>query len=155
MQKIIGYLRLTRPANVVTAVADILAGVAIAQYFSKGISDVSLQPVLWLCLATACLYGGGVVLNDVFDADLDAVERPERPIPSGLITKNAAATFGALLLLFGIVAAGMVHETFLSISVLLALAIAVASVLYDGWGKHHPFLGPLNMGLCRGLNHAL
>ena len=144
-----------RPANVVTAVADILAGVAIAQYFSKGFSDVSIQPVLWLCLATACLYAGGVVLNDVFDADLDAVERPERPIPNGTISKNSAGFFGVLLLVTGIVAAGFVHESFLSISVLLAVAIAVASVVYDGWGKHHFILGPLNMGLCRGLNLAL
>lgn len=144
-----------RLANVVTAIADVLAGVAIAQYFEKGFENIFLPPVLFLCIATACLYAGGVVLNDVFDAELDAVERPERPIPSGIISKGSAAIFGASLLLTGILAAGFVHENYLNNSLLLAVAIAVASVVYDGWGKHHSILGPLNMGLCRGLNLAL
>ena len=155
MQKVKGYLRLMRPANLVTAVADVLAGIAIANYFSTGFSADALPPVLWLCLSTIGLYGGGVVLNDVFDAALDAVERPERPIPSGLISKKSATILGVLLLLLGIGAAAFVHYSLGSISVGLAVAIAVASVVYDGWAKHHSFLGPLNMGLCRGLNLAL
>ena len=48
--------------------------------------------------ATAALYAGGVVLNDVFDRDLDRIERPERPIPSGRVgTPRAAALGGGLL----------------------------------------------------------
>ena len=86
---------------------------------------------------------------------VDAVERPERPIPSGLIKKRNAALFGALLLLSGMLAAGLVQAVFFSISFYIAVGIAAASVLYDGWGKHHGWLGPLNMGLCRGLNLAL
>ena len=155
-QKLKGYLRLMRPANVVTAVSDILAGVCIAGYFAlTGNINFSVMPVFWLCLSTACLYAGGVVLNDVLDARLDAVERPERPIPSGLIKKRNAALFGALLLLSGMLAAGLVQAVFFSISFYIAVGIAAASVLYDGWGKHHGWLGPLNMGLCRGLNLAL
>lgn len=144
-----------RPANIITAVSDVLAGIAIAGYFTKGFENISILPVLLLCVSTMGLYGGGVVLNDVFDADLDAVERPERPIPSGLIPKKSAAFLGILLLLIGIVAAAFVHPFFINPSSLIALAIAVASVVYDGWGKHHALLGPLNMGLCRGLNLLL
>ena len=75
-----------RPANIVTAVADILAGIAMAGtlYFKQ----FDITAIILLILSTAFLYGGGVVMNDVFDADLDKVERPERPIPSGLIKKN-------------------------------------------------------------------
>lgn len=155
MQRLTGYLRLMRPPNIVTAIADILAGVAIAGYFLKGFSNISFGPVLLLCLATIGLYGGGVVLNDVFDARLDAVERPERPIPSGLIPQRSAVIFGALLLLFGIISAAFVHRSLIHASTLLALLIAIACVVYDGWGKHHALLGPLNMGLCRGLNLLL
>jgi 4-hydroxybenzoate polyprenyltransferase len=67
-----------------------------------------------------------------------------------------AAIFGFLLLLTGIVSAAMVHPgNFFSESSLVALAIAVAAVVYDKWGKHQSFLGPLNMGVCRGLNLLL
>ncbi len=154
MKKLTGYLRLMRPANIVTAVADILAGIAIAGtlYFSQ----FDIAAIILLCLSTAFLYGGGVVMNDVFDAELDKVERPERPIPSGLIKKSSAATFGILLLLFGIACAAIsnLHHQFPA-SVIIATLIAVAAVVYDKWMKHHSFFGPLNMGICRGLNLLL
>src|SRR5690349_11307088 len=105
MEKLLGYLRLMRPANVITAVADVMAGIAIAGYFVQLVPgtfgwgtgpQISLLPVILLCISTIGLYGGGIILNDVFDAELDAKERPERPIPSGLISKKAATIFGGI-----------------------------------------------------------
>lgn len=146
-----------RLANIVTAVSDILAGIAIAGYITNtNWGQIDWRPVILLILSTIGLYGGGVVFNDVFDAELDQVERPERPIPSGLIRKEAAASFAMLLLLLGVQQAYFVHpEGFASPTTLLAIATALAAVVYDKWGKHHEFLGPLNMGLCRGLNLLL
>lgn len=143
------YLTLTRPANLVTAIADVLAGMAIAHYFL--VPNPAAAPIGWLALATVGLYGGGVVFNDVFDADLDAIERPERPIPSGIVPKQAAALWGIVLFAIGIGAAFAVNPT----AGLLAIGITVASLVYDRFGKHHNWLGPLNMGLCRGLNLLL
>jgi 4-hydroxybenzoate polyprenyltransferase len=74
--------RLMRPANIVTAYADILAG-----YAAVGATDHRALGLLMI--ATTGLYGGVVVFNDVFDAKLDAVERPERPIPSGGVSLAA------------------------------------------------------------------
>jgi 4-hydroxybenzoate polyprenyltransferase len=146
-----------RPANIITAISDILAGIAIAGYMTtRDIAGIHLQPVLLLVIATIGLYGGGVAFNDVFDARLDKVERPERPIPSGLISQRLASLFASSLLAIGIAAAAAVHTAGLfSVSGILALLTALAAVVYDKWGKHHPFLGPLNMGLCRGLNLSL
>lgn len=157
MQQIWGFLRLMRPANIVTAISDILAGIALSGYIlGLNAAAFSISPILLLVVATIGLYGGGVVFNDVFDAELDTVERPERPIPSGLIHKNTAAFFASLLLLLGIICASIVHpEGWFSSSGLLATATAISAVVYDKWGKHHNFLGPLNMGLCRGLNLLL
>ncbi|MGI9549896.1 MAG: UbiA-like protein EboC [Aurantibacter sp.] len=143
-----GYLRLMRPANLPTAAADIFAGVAIAGFVS---GTSSWLPVTFLALASVFLYGGGVVLNDVFDSDLDRIERPERPIPSGLIPLKSAAFFGSVLLLIGILFALLVHL----LSGIIALALAFLIVLYDAYSKKHGFWGPFNMGLCRGLNLIL
>jgi 4-hydroxybenzoate polyprenyltransferase len=142
-------LSLTRPANLVTAIADVLAGMAIAGYFL--LPNPAPAPVGLLCLATVGLYGGGVVFNDVFDAELDAVERPERAIPSGVVSKNAATILGAILFGIGIVASFGVNL----VAGGLAIAITVASLVYDKYGKHHNLFGPVNMGLCRGLNLLL
>jgi len=151
-----GLLRLTRPANVVTAVADILAGIAISGYFLLvGSSEWSWISIIALIASTKGLYAGGVVFNDVFDAELDAVERPERPIPSGIVSKTEATLWGLLLLTIGIGASIIVHRSLFSITVALAIAIAVCALVYDKWCKHHFIAGPLTMGLCRGLNLLL
>jgi 1,4-dihydroxy-2-naphthoate octaprenyltransferase len=149
VKKLIGFLRLTRPANIVTAISDILAGAAVAGYAS---TMPDFIPMLLLIVGTIGLYGGGVVFNDVFDAELDRIERPERPIPSGLITKKEGTLLGSILLIMG-VAAAFLLSPYPSGSI--AFAIALAALVYDKWGKHHPFFGPLNMGLCRGLNLLL
>ncbi|WP_343524187.1 UbiA-like protein EboC [Pedobacter sp.] len=150
MKKIIVYLRMMRPANIVTSVADILAGIAISGVLSSGFS-VPWLSILLLAVSTACLYGGGIVFNDVFDAELDKVERPERAIPSGLISLQHATIFGTLLLLAGIAFASLNSFT----SGILAFLVAVFALLYNKLSKHHSFLGPFNMGLCRGFNLLL
>ncbi|SFB51600.1 UbiA-like protein EboC [Algoriphagus aquimarinus] len=145
------YFQLTRPANVVTAIADIWAGCAIAGAwtyifidFGAGANEFLID-LAWLSLSTIGLYAGGVAFNDVFDAELDAVERPERPIPSGRVSKAKAAWMSFLLLVVGVIAAAQVNL----ISAVIALAVAVLAVLYDYWGKHQNLIGPINMGLCR------
>lgn len=157
MAKFYGYLRLMRLANIITAISDILAGIAIATYaVNLSWNEIDLRALLLLVLSTIGLYGGGVVFNDVFDAALDKTERPERPIPSGLVSVSSARLFGIILLSIGILAAAFVHvDNFFSTSTLLAAAITVAALVYDKWGKHQSTLGPLNMGLCRGLNLLL
>jgi 4-hydroxybenzoate polyprenyltransferase len=146
------YLQLLRPANIVTAWADILAGFAASGcivFISP--SSSNLISLAWLLLATTGLYGGGIVLNDVFDAEVDAVERPERPIPSGRASRQGASLLGGLLLSAGILAASGVSW----LSATLACGIAAAAILYDAYSKHNPIFGPLNMGLCRGGNLML
>jgi len=143
------FFRLMRPANIVTSVADVLAGIAISGYLLT--LETDYFPVLMLCFSTIGLYGGGIVFNDVFDTALDKIERPERAIPSGHVKLNEAIFLGAFLLLSGIAAA----FTIAVLSGIIAILIAFFALLYNKYAKHHSFLGPLNMGLCRGLNLLL
>jgi len=155
-KKIGGYLRLARPANLPTAAADILAGVCVAGVlvFSndvQGNESILLYNVFYLILSSVLLYAGGVVLNDVFDHKVDKIERPERPIPSGLISLPAASFFGGLLLVLGVASSYWVGD----LSVLVALLLAMSILLYDAIAKKHEFFGPLVMGFCRALNLIL
>ncbi|MEC4817204.1 MAG: UbiA-like protein EboC [Scytonema sp. PMC 1069.18] len=152
------YIQLMRPANIITAWADVLAGFATTGFIIltteevfQGIELAQLVPLVWLLLATSGLYGGGIVFNDVFDAEIDATERPERPIPSGRASRMGAAFLGASLLIVGILAAFQVTW----LSAILACGVAAAALLYDAYSKHHAIFGPLNMGLCRGGNLLL
>ena len=149
--RLFAYLQLTRPANVVTAIADIWAGFAVAGAWAIIVADwgsgsnLFLINLAWISLSTIGLYAGGVAFNDVFDAELDAVERPERPIPSGRVSKSSAAWMSFILLAIGVLAAAQVGL----LSAGVALTVAILAVVYDYWGKHQNLIGPINMGLCR------
>ncbi len=158
-ERLRAFLELMRPANIITAHADILVGVAASGVIglSSEIPQQEAVPEFWflallgLLLATTGLYGGGVVFNDVFDAKLDAQERPERAIPSGRVKRQEAGLLGGLLLAIGVLSAFQIS----SLSGLLACLISGAVLLYNGFSKHHAFWGPLNMGVCRGANLLL
>src|SRR4051794_34232900 len=91
------YLQLVRLPNVFTAAADSLAGWLLVQGSFR-------DPERWapLVLASACTYAGGIVLNDVFDYEVDRVERPQRPLPSGRVDRKFATILGIVLLVAGL-----------------------------------------------------
>ena len=154
--ELLGYAKLTRPANLPTAMADIMAGSSISGLTFLITSDTSLngaayQNLILLIFSSIFLYAGGVVLNDVFDFKIDQIERPERPIPKGEVSLKGAALFGSGLLLSGVFLSFFVNQLSGIIAVILALTI----ILYNSYSKKYQFLGPLNMGLCRALNLIL
>jgi hypothetical protein len=140
------FLELIRIPGVFTAHADILAGALIAGAGMKQIPDLVL-----LLIASSCFFSAGMALNDFFDRNIDQMERPTRPIPSGRISKEAALFLGMTMLTTGVIFAFLVN----AVSFTIALLAASAILLYDGGLKKIRFLGPLNMGFCRYLNLLL
>ena len=143
------WLQLMRLPTVFTALSNILCGFLLTHLFRVG--ELSQQTDLWFLLASSIgLYLGGMVLNDVFDAKLDAVERPERPIPSGRISRRAAAIFGGVLITTGVAAASFVGTN----SLLVSAMIVPCVLAYNGFLKS-TVVAPLGMGTCRFLNLML
>ncbi len=150
------WLKLMRLPTVFTALSNVLCGYYVSAE-SRHLPDVIVQPTLWLLIAaSAGLYLGGMVLNDVFDASLDAIERPERPIPSGRISKHAAAIFGTLLIVVGVAGAWFAGKSSAagSTSIVVAIVLAAVVVLYDSVLKN-AFAAPVGMATCRFLNVML
>ncbi len=140
------YLQLVRLPNLFTAAADSLAGWLLA----RGSLD---EPGRWvpLVLASVAIYAAGIVLNDVFDFEVDLVERPGRPLPSGKVSRRLAVWFGGIALALGPVLAVLSGST---TSLVVALALAACVLGYDA-GLKRTVLGPEVMGSCRGLNLLL
>ena len=146
----LAYLQLVRLPNVFTAIADILMGYLFTH------DSLDPAPVFACLLASSTLlYMAGMVLNDVFDYEIDAKERPNRPLPSGRVSRTTASWLGFAMLfagvLLGCVASVLAQDARCGI---VAAALAAAVVGYDRVLKRTP-LGPLGMGLCRFLNVLL
>lgn len=151
-KKLFYLLTLLRPANIITAVSDIIAGVAISGVLVfNTASNYFILDLVLLILSTIGLYGGGIVFNDIFDLEADTLNRPERILPRGLVSKNEALLLGCIMLLMGIGTAFVVSV----LSGILALIISILALSYDKVSKHYSVVGPLNMGLCRGGNLLL
>jgi 4-hydroxybenzoate polyprenyltransferase len=141
---------LLRLPNVFTAVADIMMGYLVAYQ--------DLQPIEYfvvLAIVSVLLYLSGMVLNDVFDAEVDARERSDRPIPSGRVSLKAATAVGWGMLVTGLVVAwGLSDYANDWRPGVVATLLASCILLYDGALKNTR-LAPLVMGECRMLNVLL
>ncbi|MFC4632220.1 SCO3242 family prenyltransferase [Promicromonospora alba] len=139
---------LVRAPAALSVVGDSLAGLAAAR---AGTPTALRGRHALLPVASACLYLGGMALNDYADRHLDAVERPERPIPSGRVTPRGALGVGTALTAAGVAAAGLAGGRRA-----LAVAVPLAACVwtYDLVAKDHP-TGPFVMAACRGLDVLL
>jgi hypothetical protein len=139
------YLLLGRVSNLPTVWTNTLAGCALAG------AEVGPGRLGLLALAFSLLYTGGMYLNDAFDRESDARERPERPIPSGRIGARPVFAIGFALLAAGVllvtVSAAGPGGGGLGAAASAALLAGVITA-YDAWHKANP-LSPVVMGLCR------
>jgi hypothetical protein len=137
-------LKLGRVSNLPTVWTNTLAGTLVA---GGTWQDARIAVVL---VAMSLFYESGMFLNDYFDREIDARERPERPIPSLEIAPGTVAAIGA-----GLLAAGLVLLAFLGLQALgVGLLLAALIVAYDRHHKGNPF-APLLMGMCRGLVYVI
>ncbi|TLP63759.1 SCO3242 family prenyltransferase [Microbispora triticiradicis] len=129
------WLELVRAPAALSVPGDTLAGAAAAGRAARP----------GLAAASVLLYWAGMALNDWSDRDLDAVERPERPIPSGRISPAGALGVAVALTGAGVAAAGIFGgRRGLALAGLLAGSVWA----YDIKLKHTP-AGPAAMAACR------
>src|SRR5579859_1612206 len=89
---------LVRAPAALSVPGDALAGAAAAGALATRTAG--------LCAASVCLYWAGMAANDWADRELDAKERPERPVPSGRISPQTALGVAAGLSVAGLALAG-------------------------------------------------
>ncbi len=126
------YLRLIRPLNCTMAAA----GVAIAALVAVGLEGVS-RHVLEVVLAAAAVFfvtAAGNVLNDYVDREADAVNHPDRPIPSGQVSPGDAFTLALILFVVPVPLGAFVNFEVLGLIVLNSILLVVYEREYKGRG---------------------
>lgn len=135
------FLSLVRIPTAFSSMSNAYAG-----YFIGGATGYSAA--LPFGIAAAALFiMAGMALNDVADREVDASERPDRPIPSGAVTLGAAWSLSLSMMAAGLVLLWLANP----LSVLVGLALCAAIFAYN-FALKATVLGPASMGLCRLLN---
>ncbi|MEI5519119.1 UbiA family prenyltransferase [Streptomyces brasiliscabiei] len=133
--------QLVRAPAALSVPGDVLAGAAAAGH-PPGMRMYGVMG------SSVCLYWAGMALNDYADATIDAVERPERPVPSGRVPRRTALAVAGALTAGGLALAAVSGGRR---SLLGALPLAGAVWAYDLRLKSTP-AGPAAMASARALD---
>ncbi len=134
------FLEIMRPGNCLMAGIAALIGLLVADPGAAPLTAVLVA------LAVFAVTGAGNAVNDYFDREIDAVNRPGRPIPSGRISPGRAFAWSIVLF-----AAGCVFALFINpLALAIALFNSVLLYLYARNLKVTPFAGNLAVGYLTG-----
>jgi geranylgeranylglycerol-phosphate geranylgeranyltransferase len=142
MSRINGFIRLVRPVNGLMISLAVLVGasLALAEPFSAA---VALKLLLGFVTAFT-LSGASMAVNDYYDREIDVINEPSRPIPSGLVKPKEGLAFAVTLTAIGLAASAFTN--------LLALAVAASSlavsVTYATKGKRTGLPGNFLVSAC-------
>ena len=133
VEKLKTLLEITRPENCAMIVSAVLISLL------AGLGHLpSLGLVIKVAVVAVAISAGGNALNDYYDAEIDAVNRPDRALPSGKITPIGLWTYALLLFFVGCVVAVLSLPT---VPMVIALVNSALLVLYAYLLKKSGFAG--------------
>ncbi|NOZ76152.1 MAG: UbiA family prenyltransferase [Euryarchaeota archaeon] len=97
------YIQILRPHNCLIAAVAVVLGIMIAG------GGIPLELTLLAAAVAFLVCGGGNVINDYYDYDIDRVNRPERPLPSGRMGLRTAHYYGLGLFLSGVAISAVIN----------------------------------------------
>ena len=117
------YLTIMRPLNCLMAAVAVYVASLIA-----GLAFYPTLPIIYALVSVFLICAGGMVINDYFDVEIDRVNKPKRPIPSGKISKTTALIYSYLL--FGI---GVYISYLINIFTFIVAILASALLILYAW----------------------
>ncbi|WP_296881061.1 UbiA family prenyltransferase [uncultured Methanobrevibacter sp.] len=137
------YIEILRPGNALMGAIIVVLVAIIDRSFTL--------PTILAMLAVFFETAAGNVINDYFDYQIDLINKPERPIPSGRISLNAGKNYGYLLFLLGTICGLLISLlTGNWIPFIIVLIADVVLYLYAYKLKATPLIGNLAVGFMTG-----
>ncbi|MEM2567198.1 MAG: UbiA family prenyltransferase, partial [Candidatus Bathyarchaeia archaeon] len=146
MNKIAGFIHLMRPVNCLMMGFAVIVGAAIV---NSKVLAYSADSLTYGFLTGFLLTGAAMTINDYYDREIDTINEPSRPIPSGVIKPSEALVFALLLTASGLTTTTITCVATKSIHCFLAALIFwLISVAYTTFGKRTGLLGNFLVSAC-------
>lgn len=142
MNLLLAYIKLLRPLNVFISGMVVVLSSAVLGVLNE--TDV----VIHVVMVVSCYTGAANALNDMVDYKIDLINCPERPIPSGLVSKNAALLISISLFSFGTYFCLELSQNSKVIGIGIAMPLMV---LYSKSLKGIPLIGNITVAFILGL----
>ncbi|MGD6851037.1 MAG: geranylgeranylglycerol-phosphate geranylgeranyltransferase [Candidatus Bathyarchaeia archaeon] len=141
MSKLGGFIRLIRPVNCAMMGFAVLVGAVLA---SPILGSLNWLAVLFGFVTGFTFCAAAMVINDYYDRKIDAINEPQRPIPSGTIKPAEALAFMGVLIAVGFLFAGLVSI----LCVIVAALSLVITATYLTVGKKSGLPGNFLVSAC-------
>jgi len=133
-KKIKGLIKLLRPELPFAAGICVIIGEILALGYLPTFKEMILGFIWGFFLS-----GAAMILNDYFDIEVDKVNAPERPLPSGLVSKNEVIIFTGIITFLGLVASFYINR----LAVILYIIFWIIGFLYNWKFKEKGLFGNL------------
>ncbi|MHA2288910.1 MAG: geranylgeranylglycerol-phosphate geranylgeranyltransferase [Promethearchaeota archaeon] len=145
--KIKDAIDIARPVNCLMGALTVIIGLLNTRFgvpLNNLIINLILGAITYIFIAAA-----GNIINDIYDIEIDKINRPNRPIPRGSISLKQAKGLFFLYLIIGIILSSL-NTLILSLSLInltLALFFGFIAWVYAKWGKKSGFFGNIIVGV--------
>ncbi len=148
------WIRIMRPFNCFLITMCAIVGIMVSNpeefYYVSDLID-HLPSLIMIFIGGWALSASAMVLNDYFDIEVDKINDPNRPIPSGEIQPKQALNFGIILIAIGLLMSlGIdLYEFFtqegsqIGVSIVTAIICAIMSASYTRFMKRFSVIGNL------------
>ncbi|MDO5851570.1 MAG: UbiA family prenyltransferase [Methanobacteriaceae archaeon] len=133
------YIKILRPMNAFMATIAVLLMALINDFYNLNIIIGALSVFI--------ITGAGNVINDYYDYNIDVINKPERPLPSGEMSLKTAKWYAIILFLFGVIMGFMINISTGIITILSSIIL----VLYAYSFKMQCLIGNISVALLTGL----
>lgn len=122
MKKITAVVKIIRPVNfIIVLFAVIISSVVCIK------TDYSPAVIIIASLSAGFAAAAGNVINDIFDIEIDKLNRPSRPLPSKIISGKEAAVLYSVLVFLSLYLGYLVNNTALIITLIADAVLFVYS----------------------------
>ncbi|MEA3287204.1 MAG: geranylgeranylglycerol-phosphate geranylgeranyltransferase [Candidatus Marinimicrobia bacterium] len=136
------FLSILRPLNLLQATLAVILTAAFLDQLSQ------IETLAWLILSVITINGAGNIINDIYDIEIDKINRPRRPLPSGNMSLMTARVYMITLFMVGILFSSLISAATLLIAGLIAMPLLIA---YSAWFKRLPLIGNITVSFMLGL----
>jgi geranylgeranylglycerol-phosphate geranylgeranyltransferase len=141
IKKLYGFLLLSRPINIIIAMCSIFIAAVICGSINP------LMKVISAIFSGAFIMAGANSINDFYDVEIDRINKPQRPVPLGLVTKREAFGFSFACFMVGFYLSLVINQ----IAIVIALISILLVYLYSARLKRTVLIGNFLVSLVTAL----